>query len=489
YIVYSLGNISFMAFLAWCWFLLLSRTKFTESFLGQLKFCFYAYIFIYLAVLSLYGNSLNPPVVGVINNTIYPAFSVPAAFRFLLIFSLLLYLKQKQEAWTQRFALSHLLIFCLAIYLIYTSSAPAYLAIFQDLCTSLFNRFIDNHEFLGVGIQWKLLYYNLLMQDDLFQSNIIWSDVLLLLYSKGVFVAAAFLLLLCQGLKTAINSRPITLLSVVLMVTPLASFFSPVLTTPLNMVMYAICLSMLKKSESKASMLLIKRTWERLIPKLLITILLLFSSWILVNVSIAAVKVYLGPVRLPVTEDYKIPDYFIVQLVATEDRTFFQHKGLCHLEIRRSLSRNLKALRFERGASTISMQLAKLLYLNSEKTLSRKLQQILIAIYLERVLNKGELLYRYISLLDFGEGRVGLKDASNYYFHKDPSALSFRESALLVASVVNPKIYRPEGSNKDTISRAQAVTGRASLIYPVLEPQARALPYVIAKDENSPNNF
>lgn len=128
-------------------------------------------------------------------------------------------------------------------------------------------------------------------------------------------------------------------------------------------------------------------------------------------------------------------------VVASEDTTFFQHKGIDFYELQKSFEKNLKEGKFARGGSTITQQLAKNLYLSSEKSLLRKLREALITVQLEEILTKEEILEKYLNVVEFGENVYGVKDAAKVYFSKAPSELTAVDSAFLAFLLPNPKKY------------------------------------------------
>ncbi len=137
----------------------------------------------------------------------------------------------------------------------------------------------------------------------------------------------------------------------------------------------------------------------------------------------------------------EIPDLFVRALIISEDASFFFHKGLDWFEIKESLKRNWQEGRYSRGGSTISQQLAKNLYLNSEKSLHRKINEFLIAQELERKLSKKEILEKYLNVIEFSQNLYGLSQAAHFYFGKKASELNLLESVFLVSIIPNPIIY------------------------------------------------
>ena len=124
-------------------------------------------------------------------------------------------------------------------------------------------------------------------------------------------------------------------------------------------------------------------------------------------------------------------------LVAEDDR-FYQHKGFDLTEIRISMMENLRAGRWVRGGSTITQQLAKNLYLSSDKTLKRKFDEMILAWKLENGLSKTRILELYLNVVEWGEGRFGAEAASQFYFNKPAANLSRTEAASLAARLPNP---------------------------------------------------
>lgn len=147
----------------------------------------------------------------------------------------------------------------------------------------------------------------------------------------------------------------------------------------------------------------------------------------------------------PTNPDYilyrHIPDLLIRALILSEDASFFSHQGLDWSEIKVSLTRNWQEGRYARGGSTISQQLAKNLYLKPEKSLRRKLNELLITRKIESALSKKEILEKYLNVIEFGHNLYGLSQASFFYFGKQASQLNLLESVFLVSIIPNPKVY------------------------------------------------
>ena len=128
-------------------------------------------------------------------------------------------------------------------------------------------------------------------------------------------------------------------------------------------------------------------------------------------------------------------------VLTCEDGSFFRHGGYQLKHIKASIIQNLKEKRFVRGASTISMQLAKNLFLSRDKNISRKFQEVLIAYGLEQEIDKKRLFEIYMNIIEWGPKIYGISHASRHYFHKHPSRLKPAEAAFLGSIISNPKKY------------------------------------------------
>jgi monofunctional glycosyltransferase len=128
-------------------------------------------------------------------------------------------------------------------------------------------------------------------------------------------------------------------------------------------------------------------------------------------------------------------------IVLTEDGAFWNHHGFDLQEMQNSLKKNLEKGKFARGGSTISQQLAKNMFLTKDKTLTRKFIEAIITVRLEKVLTKKEIMERYLNVVQLGKDIYGVKQASHFYFKKDPSQLSLVESAFFAFLLPNPEVY------------------------------------------------
>ena len=136
-----------------------------------------------------------------------------------------------------------------------------------------------------------------------------------------------------------------------------------------------------------------------------------------------------------------ISPFVVPAVISHEDGGFYDHAGFAPWAIRDALVRNLQEGRYVVGASTISMQLAKNLYLRREKTIARKVQEVLLTWWLENALTKEEILELYLNVIEYGPGVYGLRNAAAYYFGRAPAELSPAESAFLACMLPSPKRY------------------------------------------------
>jgi penicillin-binding protein 1A len=154
---------------------------------------------------------------------------------------------------------------------------------------------------------------------------------------------------------------------------------------------------------------------------------------------------------------YELPQNLINAVVATEDRRFFNHCGIDFFGILRASYINHVKGRVVQGGSTITQQLAKLLFLNPERTIKRKIQEVLLALQLERHFTKEQILTFYLNRAYFGAGNYGVGNAAKRYFGKDVSNLNLNESALLAGLLKAPSKLSPKKHHELAEDRANVV--------------------------------
>ena len=146
-----------------------------------------------------------------------------------------------------------------------------------------------------------------------------------------------------------------------------------------------------------------------------------------------------------------INPYLIKSTINIEDKKFYSHHGFDILRITKALFNNIKNGKVIEGASTITQQYAKNLYLDFDKTLKRKIDELWITIQIETHYSKDEILEGYLNTINYGHGNYGIKAASNFYFNKDPIDLTLAESVILANIPKSPNNYSP--INNPEISR------------------------------------
>jgi penicillin-binding protein 1A len=138
-----------------------------------------------------------------------------------------------------------------------------------------------------------------------------------------------------------------------------------------------------------------------------------------------------------------IPHFLKVGLIATEDRSFYRHSGIDIKGILRAVVRDIQAGEFVEGASTITQQLAKTLFLTASKTLNRKLKEAILAFQIERRYTKDEILALYLNQIYLGSGAYGVESAAEIYFGKSVRQLDLSECALIAALPKAPSRFSP----------------------------------------------
>lgn len=128
-------------------------------------------------------------------------------------------------------------------------------------------------------------------------------------------------------------------------------------------------------------------------------------------------------------------------IVASEDTSFYSHNGIDVHEIKEAIKKDWAEKRFARGASTLTQQVLKNVFLGSQKTIWRKVKEILWARDMEKVLSKSEIIQFYMNMAEWGPGIYGVREAAQHYFGTSPSQLSARQSAFLTMLLPSPRRY------------------------------------------------
>ena len=165
----------------------------------------------------------------------------------------------------------------------------------------------------------------------------------------------------------------------------------------------------------------------------------------------------------------RISPTLVRAVLVAEDAAFFDHDGVDYEELRVSFWRNLQRGEISRGASTITQQLAKNLYLSPSRNPYRKLSELMIARRLEAELSKVRILELYLNLIEWGDGIWGAQAAAQRYFGISASALSAEQAALLAGAIINPRVYSPARTNARLLRRQQIILGRMGTKTPPVE--------------------
>ncbi len=159
---------------------------------------------------------------------------------------------------------------------------------------------------------------------------------------------------------------------------------------------------------------------------------------------------------VPIT---RIPKAMVNAVIAAEDADFRTHKGLDYMGIARAVLKNILRGHLGQGASTITQQVARTFFLTREKSVSRKVREILLTKKIEDRLTKDEILYLYLNQINFGHARYGVYEAARYYFAKDIKDISVAEAALIAGIPKGPAIYSPVINPKAALGRRTYVLG------------------------------
>ncbi len=150
----------------------------------------------------------------------------------------------------------------------------------------------------------------------------------------------------------------------------------------------------------------------------------------------------------------QVPRNVVLSVLAAEDADFYEHEGLDYTGMLRAIGRDILAGRAAQGGSTITQQVVKLMLLTPERTLQRKLRELILARRLESELTKDEILHLYLNHVNFGHGRYGIQEAAQYYFAKNARDLTLAEAAMLAGIPQAPARLSPRG-NPEAAKRRQ----------------------------------
>ncbi len=152
-----------------------------------------------------------------------------------------------------------------------------------------------------------------------------------------------------------------------------------------------------------------------------------------------------------------INENLINAVIAVEDKNFYNHHGFDYLRIAKAMATNIKKKSIVQGASTISQQYIKNLYLDFDKTWKRKIEEAFLTLELEVHYDKNDILEGYLNTINYGQGNMGIVNAASYYFNKKPGELSLEEAIILAGIPKNPGNYNPVSNYDAAIKRAWVV--------------------------------
>lgn len=166
-----------------------------------------------------------------------------------------------------------------------------------------------------------------------------------------------------------------------------------------------------------------------------------------------------GDVKGKIVTIEELPPHVINAVIATEDRRFFKHFGFDVVGFARAMVVNIRHMSFVQGGSTITQQLAKNLFLSRERTIKRKIQELMLSFWLEKELTKNEILSAYLNRVYLGAGAYGIDAAANVYFGKSATELSVREAATIAGLLKAPSRFSPASNPHRAAERTKVVLG------------------------------
>ena len=182
----------------------------------------------------------------------------------------------------------------------------------------------------------------------------------------------------------------------------------------------------------------------------------------------------LGPRNRFWTPISAVPSSLKKAVVAAEDANFYSHGGVDYDAIKEAIKADLQKGRFVRGGSTITQQVAKNVFLSREKTITRKIKELILARRLNGALSKSRILELYLNAVELGPMVYGVGHASRYYFGKHPSALSVRECAFLASMLPGPRVYDPYRRLDRVVRRSDRILRRMYAARMITEGEYRS---------------
>ena len=152
-----------------------------------------------------------------------------------------------------------------------------------------------------------------------------------------------------------------------------------------------------------------------------------------------------------------ISPYLVDAVISVEDKNFYVHHGFDYLRIAKAMATNIRRNKIVQGASTISQQYIKNLYLDFDKTWKRKIEEAFLTLELEVHYDKDDILEGYLNTINYGQGNMGIVNAASYYFNKKPNELTLEEAIMLAGIPKNPSGYNPVNNYEASVNRAKVV--------------------------------
>ncbi len=180
----------------------------------------------------------------------------------------------------------------------------------------------------------------------------------------------------------------------------------------------------------------------------------------------------------------QVPRNVVLSVLAAEDADFYEHEGLDYQGILRAVGRDILEGRAAQGGSTITQQVVKLMLLSPERTISRKLRELILARRLENELSKDEILHLYLNHVNFGHGRYGIQEGARYYFDKNARELTLAEAAMLAGIPQAPARLSPRVSYEAAKRRQSYVLSQLSAKRAVYWPDLSEAAIEAARNED-----
>lgn len=198
----------------------------------------------------------------------------------------------------------------------------------------------------------------------------------------------------------------------------------------------------------------------------------------------------LGPATREKIDLDDMPEQLTHAFIASEDEDFYEHNGVNYQAILRATLKNIRAGEVLEGGSTITQQLARVVFLDQERTLSRKLREALLAQKMERELSKDQILERYLNLVYLGSNAYGVADAAWVYFSKSVNELTLSEMAMIAGTAPAPSVYSPL-INPDLATQRRNIVLQRMVVAGFITPEERdaAMAEPLALQPSDPRNM